>query len=215
MASLMKSANEYLSRTESAIRKLFEGIESYMDLLGPIKGTAFISCQMDEAKRATEFESWVKENEVAIEASFARQHRFAEEAFAMSTLAGAVLQVAAKAIECYSSNKVVPDQCRSIVKNSEGAIPFCIGRDVRGVPLGLVVFAGRNQHTHHNESNLNKVNIAVFERIASLPQYGAVTDPAFDLANPLLHSYACNITSILGWRSYEVYEHDLRTTLEL
>jgi hypothetical protein len=84
---------------------------------------------------------------------------------------------------------------------------------VRTVPIGLIIYAGRNQHTHFNEPKLTKVNVAVFERLADHPEDATVKDPEHDLDNPLLDSYASNITFILGWRSYDAYAADLGSLL--
>jgi hypothetical protein len=209
----MHSPQTYIARTESAVRKLFEGIESYTELLRPIRDTTFVGDQIDPAKFQVEYEAWAKKNAAALDASMAAQRAYSEQAFAMATLCGSVLQVAAKAIECYSSNQAVPSSLQSIVGDSQSAKPFCIGREVRAVPIGLIIFAGRNQHTHFNEPKLNKVNVAVFERLAVLPEVATVKDPALDLDNPLLESYASNITFILGWRSYDTYAADLGSLL--
>jgi hypothetical protein len=210
----MQTPATYIARTETAVRKLFEGIESYVQLLQPIYGTAFVSGELDPVKRQAEREAWFKKDAAKLAAAAAAEREFSQQKFAMSTLCGAVLQVAAKAIECYSKNHSVPPGLQSIVGKSEAAIRFCIGREVRGVPIGLIIYAGRNQHTHYNVPSLNAVNEAVFERIAIVPGRSDLKDPALDLANPLLDSYASNVTCILSWRSYDTYCSDLRALLE-
>lgn len=211
--SLMQSPATYIARTESAVRKLFEGIESYTELLRPIHGTTFVSGQIDKVKVQAEYDVWAKKSAAGLAASMAAQRAYAEEAFAMATLCGAVLQVAAKAIECYSTNQSVSASVQPIVGKSRSALPFCIGREVRGVPSGLVIFAGRNQHIHFNEPKLKPVNVAVFERLAIVPREPHLKDPALDLASRFLGSYASNITFILGWRSYDAYVEDISSML--
>lgn len=210
----MRTAAVYVERTETAVRKLFEGIASYTNVLSAIRGTTFVSGELDPVAFQVQYEAWAKENAAALAASAAAQREFSEQAFAMATLCGAVLQVAAKGIECYSKNALVPPGMREVVGSSRKAVPFCIGREVRGVPIGLIIYAGRNQHMHFNEPSLNAVNEAVFAKLAVLPQHQYITDPALDLANPLLQSYASNIAFILGWRSYEAYASDIRSLLE-
>jgi hypothetical protein len=209
----MHAAASYLQQTQSAVQKLFEGILSYTAILKAIHGTTFVSGELDPTKFQAEYDAWAQNNAAKLAASLAAQRQYSEQAFAMATLCGAVLQVAAKAIECYSGNEIVPRSVQAIVGNSAKAIPFCIGREVRGVPIGLVIYAGRNQHMHHNEASLSAVNQAVFDRLAVLPQHPHIKDPALDLANTLLESHASNITYVLGWRSYEAYAADLRSLL--
>jgi hypothetical protein len=144
----------------------------------------------------------------------ANHRAFFAETFALSTLCGAVLQVAAKAIEVYSANTAIPGSVAHIVKTgNKTARPFCIGRQINGVPMGLIVFAGRNQHTHYNEAKLHPVNVAVFREISLFETTSTgheLRDPAFDLRNPKLVSFAANVTALLGWRSYDQYIADMR-----
>ena len=201
----------YIARTESAARKLFEGIKSYTDLLFPIRDVTYVSGATDVAKFQAEFNAWETKNAAVLAAAQKAQREHTQEAFAMATLCGAVLQVAAKAIECYSNNQNIPANVQSVVGDSSSAIPYAIGRELCGVPIGLIIYAGRNQHMHFNDAKLNRVNVAVFEQLAAMPKRVDIKDPAFTLGNPLLDSYASNITFILGWRSYDAYEVDLRS----
>jgi hypothetical protein len=210
--SQMQSFDVYSSSTESAVRKLFEGIASYTEVLKSIQGTTFVSGQLDREKFNVEYQAWANKHKRRLEKSFAAQREFTAQSFAMATLCGSVLQVAAKAIECYSPNKSIPAHLKLIVGDSKSAIPFCIGREVRGLPIGLIIYAGRNQHTHFNEKRFAKVNEAVFDQLATVPGYSA-RDPALNLQNSLLSSYACNITFVLGWRTYASYKKDMQALL--
>lgn len=210
----MQTPSTYIARTETAVRKLFEGISSYIEILKPIQGTTFVSGQLDPALFRAEYDAWAKLNSKKLAASAAAQKEYSQQSFAMATLCGAVLQVAAKAIECYSTNTTVSVEARAIIGKSAPAAPFCIGREIRGVPIGLIIYAGRNQHTHYNEEKLNGVNEAVFERLVVVSTSPSLKDPAMDLSNPLLDSHASNVTFLLGWRSYEAYESDLRSMLQ-
>ena len=122
--------------------------------------------------------------------------------------------MAEKALEYYSTGGVVPPSLTTVVKPATQK--FCVGRMVRGVPIGLVVYAARNQHTHFNEPPLREPSTSVFERLTSGPEFGtslAFRDPAFDLRNPAILSFAANVTALLGWRNYEQYIGDIRLAL--
>lgn len=209
----MQSFSVYTSSTETAVRKLFEGISSYTDVLKAVRGTTFVSGELDRDRFNAEYEAWARKHKRRLEKSLAAQRAYSEQSFAMATLCGAVLQVAAKAIECYSPIKSVPTHLTSIVGSSKPAVPFCIGREIRGLPIGLIIYAGRNQHTHFNEKRYANVNEAVFDHLATVPGHTRQKDPALNLANPLLQSFASNVTFLLGWRSYRNYRRDMRTML--
>jgi hypothetical protein len=140
----MQTLETYLQKTESAVRKLFEGIEHYVNLLQPIEGTTFVGDGTDFNKFQEKYDQWAEENAAALAASLAAQQMFSEESLAMATLCGAVLQVAAKAIEVFSSNEDVPQHLLLVVGDSNAARKFCVGREVRGLPIGLIIYAGRN-----------------------------------------------------------------------
>jgi len=215
----MQTAIEYLEKTESAMRKLFEGIDSY---LAPLRRSrsAFESSTADDEKRRVERDTWFRQNKSAIAASFANQREFVAESFAQAVLCGAILQVATKAIEMYSVNSIVPlEWGETKGMSKKNVVKFCYGRPVRGIPLGLVVYAGRNQHTHfQDEKGLHEPSKTDFERLATRKNDGhevGYRDPAFDLANDRLVSFASNITELLGWQSYEAYNQDIRSMLKI
>jgi hypothetical protein len=209
----MDTPATYLIKTETAVRKLFEGIKHYTDLLTPIKDAVFVGDGTDFNKLQHDYDLWASKNAAALAASTAAQKLFSAQSFAMATLCGAVLQVAAKAIECYSQNQDVPEHLTDIARKTKSAHPFCIGREIKGLPIGLIIYAGRNQHTHFNDSSLSKINTAIFDQLALHANHPSLKDPGLDLGNPSIDSHANNITSILGWRSYESYEADIRALL--
>ncbi len=209
----MQTAIEYLDKTESAMRKLFEGIDSYLALLRRSQSLAFESSTTDYEKRQAERDIWFSQNRNAIMASFADQREFAAESFAQAVLCGAVLQVAAKAIEMYSASTIVPSEWKSVIGKNRNAANFCCGRSIRGVPLGLVIYAGRNQHIHFQDKKLIAPSNTVFEHLATSNNCGyevTYCDPAFNLMNDRLVSFASNITELIGWGTYDSYSQDIQ-----
>lgn len=199
----MNTIHDYLAGTESAMRLLFQGIQSYTDMIGGIP--VFVTGDPDPESEA--WKQWRRDNAEAIAASMDRQRQFSVSAFAMATLCGTVLQVADKAIELYSANTALTSSADGIlVPGKKTAVPYCIGHEIRGVPIGLIIYAGRNQHAHFEEDP-KAIGRAVFARLAH-PEGGY--DPAFDLQNPRLTNYAHNITGLLKWRSYAAYLADMQ-----
>jgi hypothetical protein len=208
----MQTGTEYLASTERAVRGLFEGIQSYTAILRRAPLPVFSGMFPGEEARRTAFDTWLNENDEEIRLSMKAQRDFSSESFALATLCGCVLQVAAMGIQCFSRNAAVPADWMETIRPSTSAVPFCVGRRVRGVPVGLIVYAGRNQFAHLNDSELREPNRTVFERLARNHGYRSETpvlDPAFDLRNAQLVNYASNITSLIGWRSYDAYFQDM------
>lgn len=214
----MQSAAEYIAKTESAMRKLFEGIDSYSEILRRHPHSVFVTSYTNNTDSAAQYEEWAKENQHSIAASLDAQKEYIAESFAQATLCGAVLQVAAKALECYSKNTVILSEWSPVIKPEQKPVRFCVGRLLHGVPLGLVIYAARNQHTHFGDAKLNEPNLTVFERLATnhgIQSSQPFRHPAFDLQNTGLVSFASNCTALIGWRLYEAYEKDMRVLLEI
>lgn len=201
---------EYIERTRSAVRKLFEGIDSYNTILKDATGPFFVGAFADDQVAQAAFAEWSKANKERIALSLAKQREYMAESFAKATLCGSLLQISAKGIELHSTNAAIPKDWQTFVGPSHSAIPYCHGRLVRSVPIGLVIYAGRNQYAHFNEPSLRRVNMEVFSRLAKSHNYGqGILDPAFDLdylGNEIL---AANVVAELGWHSYDKYANDM------
>lgn len=170
---IMNSSEEYLNRTESAVIKLFDGIDSYIKILRdspkPIFtfGGSIADFKDDRKTRQQAYDDWKSRNEEAIKLSLEVQRDFLTESFALATLCGSVLQIAAMGIQWFSINEEIPEdlpeELKSLLTKSKGKLAkFCIGRRVRTVPIGLVIYAGRNQYNHMDDEKLSKLNTNIF-----------------------------------------------------
>ncbi|WPH20799.1 hypothetical protein [Variovorax paradoxus] len=215
----MQAAIDYLESTSSAVKHLFAGIEDYVALLRPTTELTFVSGQPAGPEREEQFRRWLAENEKSLDKAREAQTRFVAESFALSTLCGAVLQVAEKALELYSPNKTIPADLPLGLKSNLklNRAQYCVGRLVRRIPLGLIIYAGRNQHAHHEELP-REPGFSVFEHLAAYPEFpdqSPQRNKAFDVRGGNHSNYAGNITSLIGWRSYEAYVEDMRSMLRL
>jgi hypothetical protein len=236
----MNSGEEYLKRTESAVIKIFEGIESYIQILRNSKPPIYVGNAGDTLNRRPAYENWIAANQVGIQASLKAQRDFSAESFALATLCGSLLQIAAMGIQWFSENEEIPENLPkslySLLKPKSKITKFCVGRRVRSVPIGLIIYAGRNQFNHMDDDELREPNVTIFDLLAknytgtteqsleyltsveskalSVEQEEDITkqipkDPAFDLENGILINFASNITGLLEWRDYESYYSDM------
>ncbi len=211
----MQTIDEYLNRTESAVKRLFDGIDDYISILETAVGVTFVTSEPYGPEQDAEYAEWKTKNAKRLLAAREAEQKYLAESFALDTLCGSVLQVAAKAIEIYGQSKPIPQVFEGIIQPKLSK--FCIGRNVRTVPLGLIIYAARNQHTHFNDGKLREPSDSVFKRLATEHGYGGqqqFSDPAFDIANPRLVSLASNVTGLIEWRSYESYVADMRALLQ-
>ena len=189
----MDTLEEYLQKTETAAQTLFEGIDKYMEI---IKSIPLPDVGISEEWREAE-------------------KQFLYESFAMATLSGAVLQLAYMAIRQYSNHGSVPERFDALIKKDSLAEKFCIGREIRFVPIGLIIYAGRNQAAHYDDNDLREPNRSIFENLCKRTSHSGkeYRDPAYDLRNGITVNFAGNITYLLGWRSYDAYLKDMRDLL--
>jgi hypothetical protein len=216
----MKTASTYIAKTESAVRQLFSGVDNYLQILKRSKLPIFTpTFSPDTAEYKTQYEAWKDENQSNLDEVRENNREFIAESFALDILCGAILHVAEKGIELYSNNDNIPDDFKELL--SKQTAKYAIGREVRGIRLGLIIYAARNQHTHFDcKEDLRQPSKAIFNKLAlqhgsELDESGEpFSDPAFDIANPRLVSFASNVTGLIEWRNYENYSNDLADMLE-
>ena len=131
---VMQTAAEYLSRTASAVRHQFAGIEQYLAILREVTRPVFVTSAPSGPEQDAEFERWLASNASQLAAARDAEKRFMAEAFALDTLCGAVLHVAEKALEIYARGTEVPAHLSYAV--GPKLAKYCVGRTVRTVPLG-------------------------------------------------------------------------------
>ena len=122
----MQTIEEYLSSTETAVRQLFDGINHYRNLLDRIRKPMFLRDMLTGEFPDREYEEWYQENVEEIEQALIAERSYLAEVFSQSTLCGAVLQVADKAIEVYSTNDGVPVEWETIVKPNKAKFCVCL-----------------------------------------------------------------------------------------
>lgn len=161
------TAQEYLKQTERAAKQMFKALHYYQQLLQGSFGPSFISSTPDDNERQTEFQRWYNKNERKIRAALKRQRTYFGQTISQGAICGSILQIAFMGIKLFSKQKVLPSGCKDFLKKNDDRVAFCIGREVQGVPIGLIIYAARNQYNHMDEKLNNKVARAVFENIAT------------------------------------------------
>lgn len=211
----LDNLTDYLLYTKSAVTKIFSAYDSYLSLMKHPERPVFTSKnKFDSVEYKNEFQQWIKENELIIKRRIKNDNKFTFENFARATLMGTVLQFAFWAINSFSKNTTVPADFPGIQEKSNTA-KFCIGRLYDNIPIGLIIYAGRNQAMHLNEKP-HKVTIDVFEKLAN--SYDPISkkhykSDYFDLNNKNNINCAESITYVLGWRDYDYYESELKSIL--
>lgn len=204
--------DDYLKETKHASHHLFEGLAYYRNFVKEMPHPIFISDIPFDDEEAWDkaFAQWHAENKEVIELSHKMSRQYFGLAFSYATICGSVLQIASMGIAKFSENDKVPLSCREFIKSKQRAIRYCVGREIRGLPIGIVIHAARNQYNHWDEPEPYPITKAVFEALALGHGHGDYRDPAFDLENPNLDIYSHNVLSLMQWNSYEDYHRDIQ-----
>jgi len=198
-------ALEYLDLTEHAVQHFYAGLRSCWEVY----------------ERALEHWDISRIGQPLTGEETERARRYVEQAgkyfdlkFSEGTLAGAITQVAATGIRLFSTNTSIPDDCSDIVPGkAKAAIPFCIGGRMYGLPIGLIIYAARNQYAHWEEDPF-EVTRNVFRKLALSFADNFFFDLAFVLENPTIQIYANEV--LLGglhWTTYEKYRHEMEALI--
>jgi hypothetical protein len=209
----LEEAGSYIDRTESAVRHLIEGMEGYRRIITEAPSAVFVGSYGSEVDRQSAFESWAVNNEAEIQQSLEAQRRYIYETFAENALSGALLEIMAIGIRKFSPVRQVQTSLPSDIGIRKKHVPYCIGRHVRGLPIGLLVLAGRNHFAHIDDEHLNEPAKSIFRALArnhGIRGANGVLDPAFNLEARRELCLAGNVVALIGWRSYADYLTDAR-----
>ena len=149
-------------------------------------------------------------------------------------IAGAILQIAFMGMRLFpktgSKNDTVAFLERrvneTVTSKKECSYPqsYCVGREIIGIPVGLLIFAARNLYNHQDEpvKKLQYYNKIIFEVLDNCFKKIGTTGLGFDLHSdkPIMYSYS--VVMLLGW-TYTVatpdpistFRNDLKSIMKM
>lgn len=203
---------QYLNRTEYAVKQLFDSLSHYQDLIGKSISPIITAEELDlehDFRSEDFFQSlndFLDDNpeiKKQQELSKSKFREYMDKNPAHAIICGSILQVAHMGISKFSN---YDEQCAIPVKNK--SCKFCIGRLIKGVPIGLIIYAGRNQYNHWDEKP-HELTEDIFDILATSNNATNYKDPAFNINLANIDVYSHNILSLLGWVSYNDYKNDM------
>jgi len=202
-----KDPAAYFGKTEHAVKHFYSGLDSCWSYYRQALEHWDVS-QLDQPL--------TPERRAGLDRYLQLAGHYFELKFSEATFAGSILQVAYMAIRLYSRNNSIPQSCAAFVRPSHRfAIPFCIGPERYNVPVGLIVYAGRNQYNHWDDDEPHEVTRNVFAALSAALHDVMSADLAFSLANPTINVYASEVLlTALAWKSYETYVAAMTALLE-
>ncbi len=190
-----RDANSYLTETEHAVRLLFAGIEYYEGLLHGLTPPS-------QAGSGDEVALYMEAAE-----------KYFGYSFSEATLCGSILQVAYMGVLLFSANANISDHCRTLVgpiASDHKVIHFCVGRLIHGIPIGLLIYAGRNQFNHWADKTFDYPTTQVFRALGKAYHESPFFDLAYELSYPNRTIKANHLVlNELRWKAYEDYLGDM------
>lgn len=207
---------DYLGAVDSAVKRLFEARADYYRLINTLFKDSlppiFVTNRNNpEEVRERDYRVWLEKepNKGKSERAVLAKEKLSNEQFALSVIDGSLLQVAFKAIKLYSENSINTSPFENLNKNY---YEFSVGKKIRGVPSGLIIYAGRNHYNHLEDGG--KLRKPTKEVIDFLNNNYKESKPNilfnFDSDNKLPISLATNFVSLLGWDD----EYNFKSSIE-
>jgi hypothetical protein len=205
LAHQRMTAEDYLVQSEPAMRHLFDGIVACNEKC-PLHWPSEARTAEEHAQAMCELETWMA-------GSFAR-----------SILCGAILEISSQAIQACSQNSSIPAMCKPFTDPKKHAV-FCVGRLIHGLPLGVLILAGRHQYVHWIEererdetgAGFHRFVQGVFDVLQRAHENNPFMDLAYGLGNTFYQGDAIRadfiIQSEIGWTNYERHLADMREML--
>lgn len=201
-----ETPQEYLLQTEHAVRHLYAGIASCW---------AYYQEALEHWDISKIGQPKTPENEAALNRYLELAKKHFDLKFSEGVFSGSILQIAAMGIRYFSRNESIPESCKRIVSaKDKTAIQYCIGKELYGLPIGLIIYAARNQYNHWDDEDPHKITTSVFNMLSSCFREDMFHDLAFSLSNPGITVYANEVRlTALGWGTYEKYLSEMGALL--
>jgi hypothetical protein len=191
------SIDSYIRDTGLAVNHLFVGLNEYNKL---------------KLKSICDFldkDGYIVMSEDENEEFIKKYQEYYSLEIAKATLAGSILQVACVGIDIYSEtrNQLNEEYIKLGVKSGGKTSKYCIGKIIKGIPEGLLIYAGRIQYNHWGEGEPNnEVAKNIFMKLESYYYQNPLFDLAYCLGwnneRPISHFILQNE---LEWNTYDDY----------
>ena len=208
----MKTPEGFLRLTEPAIRHFYSAIEEYESIIAGIPPILDYQDEYGEIQMS---------RAVALEMTSKYEEYFFYN-FSKAVLCGSILQIAFMGMKLFSENNRIPPNCRKLgiskdveITPNNPVVKYCIGREVLGFPIGLIIYAARNQYNHwENGWELHTITRGVFEEINGAYRDNQFFDMAYDLGYPEPEPKSHHIVlNEFRWKQYSDYFKDMESLI--
>lgn len=204
----MNLPQKYYEQTEHAARQLIKNLNFYDELLD--KGVIVSPFWADNENWNDKAENWYKENQDKIENSGDYLKEFAGSQISRDVISGSLLQIAYMGLKLYAPkipiNKLPALINEKIDKSGQQYLAkFSHGRKVWNLPIGLIVYASRNQYNHFEDKSYNTLTQTIVDEMTK-------HDPMIPeiLKKDEARSISYRVVEKLGWKYFRNFENDIK-----
>ncbi len=192
------SAKKFFKETEPAVKHMFAALEHYNDLNPPRKEYFKKNGCVQARKEVIKF--------------LGRSINAMGLDMAKASLCGAIIEIAYSLIKQYSKNGTIPISCGKLdIPIDTEKAKFYVGREVHNIPLGLLIFAAREQYSAWEQgSPSNPIAKGVFEHLRTVRKRDIWQDLLYELDWPVKRPASHYIIQKeLKWLTYDDYLADM------
>ncbi len=198
------SAKKYIKETEPAVKHMFVALQHYIKL----------NPRRQESKRKNGSAQARKE----VIKYLGRGIDTIGLDMAKATLCGAIVHVAYSGIKQYSKNGIIPISCGKLdIPVEDNNMKFYVGREIHGIPMGLIVYAAREQFSHWEKGTpSNPTAKGVFEHLREVRKKNIWQELIYELDWPAKRPVSHHVLlQELNWQTYEDYLEDMQQALSV
>lgn len=197
------SATKFLKETEPAVTHMFAALQHYNSLNPPRREYFKNNGCVQARKEVIKF--------------LGRSINAMGLDMAKASLCGAIVEVAYSAIKQFSGNNVRPVMSPPLsISLDDDRAKFNVGRIINGLPMGLLIFAAREQYASWEDGTpSDPVAKGVFEHLRNFRKRDIWQDLLYELDWPVKRPAPHYIIQKeLKWHTYEDYLADMSQALD-
>lgn len=203
----METWKDYLNRTEPSLRILFDSLKEYRSTLAASDLPELISGSGDDGDLFSKFTTW-KSAAAKPAQEPSPKERARKSADSVTPLAKSILQLAYFLIDKYSANTSVAADLLPLAREQSIPAKFFVGRRIRNVPLGLILYASRGYFGGKPSDPAYEGSRQVFEillesRFEDRAMVGFQAQGSLHVNNPK------NCLDLIGWKTVHDYHRDM------
>lgn len=204
----MKDPQDYFNQIQHSGKQLISNFSYYDRLLE--KGIVVSPFFPENESGNKQARNWFEENRVQIKQSGEYLNEYSGSQISRDVISGALLQIAYMALKLFAEKIEISELPKFVKENikenwHQSLTKFSHDRKVWGLPIGLLIYAARNQYNHFEERSYNNPTQSIINEIC---RKDPMTRFFLDKYETRPISYI--VIEVLGWQDHQNFETDIK-----